>query len=83
MKKIIFGVILLEVVSDRKNTSYFHFDRPLNLVGYVSLYHILIVVSFSFRVNMLFLHLNCKMIVPSMGIMETWCNIRISGSNFN
>ena len=82
-KKIIFGVIELEVVSGWKNTSYFHFDCPLNLVRYVSSYHILTVVSFSFRANMLFLHLNCKMIVPGMGIMETWCNIRISGSNFN
>ncbi|KAE8714854.1 Deoxyhypusine synthase isoform 1 [Hibiscus syriacus] len=29
-----FGVLLLEVVSGRRNTSRFEFDRPLNLVGY-------------------------------------------------
>ncbi|MBA0748230.1 hypothetical protein Gogos_005075 [Gossypium gossypioides] len=40
-----FGVMVLEVVSGRKNSSHFEFDRPLNLVGYVSSYHILAVVS--------------------------------------
>ncbi|XWS65759.1 hypothetical protein CRYUN_Cryun05aG0141000 [Craigia yunnanensis] len=32
-----FGVMVLEVVSGQKNTSNFHFDLPLNLVGYVSI----------------------------------------------
>ncbi|XP_059656944.1 G-type lectin S-receptor-like serine/threonine-protein kinase CES101 [Cornus florida] len=29
-----FGVLVLEIVSGRKNTSFYHLDRPLNLIGY-------------------------------------------------
>ncbi|KAK6913047.1 Serine-threonine/tyrosine-protein kinase, catalytic domain [Dillenia turbinata] len=29
-----FGVLILEIVSGRKNTSFYHLDRPLNLIGY-------------------------------------------------
>lgn len=32
-----FGVLVLEIVSGRKNLNVYHQDRPLNLVGYVSL----------------------------------------------
>lgn len=31
-----FGVLVLEIVSGRKNSSFYQLDRPLNLVGYVS-----------------------------------------------
>ena len=31
-----FGVLLLEIVSGRKNYSNYHDERPLNLIGYVS-----------------------------------------------
>ncbi|XP_058073048.1 G-type lectin S-receptor-like serine/threonine-protein kinase At1g11330 [Magnolia sinica] len=31
-----FGVLLLEIVSGKKNTSFYHSDRSLNLLGYVS-----------------------------------------------
>ncbi|CAL5432054.1 unnamed protein product [Camellia sinensis] len=30
-----FGVLMLEIVSGRKNNSFYHVDEPLNLVGYV------------------------------------------------
>nr|DAD44698.1 TPA_asm: hypothetical protein HUJ06_002928 [Nelumbo nucifera] len=29
-----FGVLLLEIVSGRKNASFHHIDQPLNLMGY-------------------------------------------------
>lgn len=32
-----FGVLLLEIVSGRKNNSCYDTERPLNLVGYVSI----------------------------------------------
>ncbi|KAI8547011.1 hypothetical protein RHMOL_Rhmol07G0163300 [Rhododendron molle] len=33
-----FGVLILEIVSGRRNTSFYNADnRPLNLIGYVSL----------------------------------------------
>lgn len=32
-----FGVLLLEVLSGRKNNSFYDLEGPLNLVGYVSL----------------------------------------------
>ena len=31
-----FGVLLLEIVSGKKNNSCYHTEYPLNLVGYVS-----------------------------------------------
>lgn len=31
-----FGVLLLEIVSGRKNNSNYHFKDQLNLIGYVS-----------------------------------------------
>ena len=31
-----FGVLMLEIVSGRKNNSFYHVNGPLNLVGYVS-----------------------------------------------
>ena len=31
-----FGVLLLEIMSGMKNNSRYHFEYPLNLVGYVS-----------------------------------------------
>jgi hypothetical protein len=31
-----FGVLLLEIVSGKKNNRHYHFDYPLNLIGYVS-----------------------------------------------
>ena len=31
-----FGVLLLEIVSGQKNYSSYHFEWPLNLIGYVS-----------------------------------------------
>lgn len=34
-----FGVLVLEILSGRKNSSFFHADQPLNLIGYVSLLH--------------------------------------------
>ena len=30
-----FGVLLLEIVSGRKNTSFYDDDRPINLIGHV------------------------------------------------
>ena len=33
-----FGVLLLEIVSGRKNYSNYYYKRPLNLIGYVSLF---------------------------------------------
>lgn len=32
------GVIILEIISGKKNNKYYHLDNPLNLVGYVSLF---------------------------------------------
>lgn len=32
-----FGVLILEIVSGRRNNHLYHLDRPLNLIGYVSL----------------------------------------------
>ncbi|CAK9153262.1 unnamed protein product [Ilex paraguariensis] len=29
-----FGVLLLEIVSGRRNTTFYHLDRSLNLIGY-------------------------------------------------
>lgn len=34
-----FGVLVLEIVSGRRNNSFYNIDRPLNLIGYVSYYH--------------------------------------------
>ena len=31
-----FGVLLLEIISGKKNNSRYHFEYPLNLIGYVS-----------------------------------------------
>ena len=31
-----FGVLMLEIVSGKKNTSFYHVNGPLNLLGYVS-----------------------------------------------
>lgn len=31
-----FGVLLLEIVSSKKNHSNYHYEHPLNLIGYVS-----------------------------------------------
>ena len=31
-----FGVLLLEIVSGKKNNNHYHSDYPLNLIGYVS-----------------------------------------------
>ena len=31
-----FGILMLEIVSGRRTTSLQQFDRPLNLIGYVS-----------------------------------------------
>ena len=31
-----FGIILLEIISGKKNNSRFHSEDPLNLIGYVS-----------------------------------------------
>lgn len=32
-----FGVLVLEIVSGKKNNSCYHSERPLNLIGYVSI----------------------------------------------
>jgi hypothetical protein len=32
-----FGVLLLEIISGRKNTSFYNHDQALSLLGYVSL----------------------------------------------
>lgn len=31
-----FGVLVLEIVSGRRNNSFYNPERPLNLIGYVS-----------------------------------------------
>lgn len=31
-----FGVLLLDIVSGKKNNSHYHSEDPLNLIGYVS-----------------------------------------------
>ena len=31
-----FGVLLLEIISGKKNNSRYHFEDPLSLIGYVS-----------------------------------------------
>ena len=31
-----FGVLQLEIISGKKNNSQYHFEYPLNLIGYVS-----------------------------------------------
>ena len=31
-----FGVLLLEIISGKKNNSYYHSEYPLNLIGYVN-----------------------------------------------
>ena len=31
-----YGVLVLEIVSGRRSNNNFNFDRPLNLIGYVS-----------------------------------------------
>ena len=33
-----FGVMMLEIISGKKNTGFYQFDRCLNLLGYVSNY---------------------------------------------
>jgi hypothetical protein len=35
-----FGVLVLEIVSGRKNRGLLQIDPPLNLVGYVSSFHV-------------------------------------------
>lgn len=35
-----FGVLVLEIVSGRRNASFYHLDRLFNLIGYVSLFRI-------------------------------------------
>lgn len=40
-----FGVLLLEIVSGRKNNSCYDEERPLNLVGYVSVFYQIIYVD--------------------------------------
>ena len=32
-----YGILLLEIMSGKKNNSRYHFDHSLNLIGYVSL----------------------------------------------
>ena len=41
-----FGVLLLEIVSGRKNNSFYHSDPPINLVEYVSLECSIILVMY-------------------------------------
>lgn len=31
-----FGVLMLEIVSGRRNNSFYHIDGPFNLIAYVS-----------------------------------------------
>ena len=52
-----YGVLLLETVSSKKNNSLYHFESPLNLIGYV---------SFSLK-SSLFIHRTLNLIV------KIWC----------
>jgi hypothetical protein len=34
-----FGVLMLEIISGKKNSCIYHPERPINLAGYVSILH--------------------------------------------
>lgn len=36
-----FGVMLLEIISGKKNTSFYNHEEAINLLGYVSLYKLI------------------------------------------
>lgn len=43
-----FGVVLLEIISGKKNTGFYQAERPLSLLGYVSA-----ILTFHFRLLLL------------------------------
>lgn len=43
-----FGVLLLEVLSGKKNKGFLHPDHKLNLLGHVSIYKYIIVNKYHF-----------------------------------
>ena len=50
-----FGVLLIEILSGKKNNGRFDLDRPLNLVGYVSFSNYLLKFkTHTRRVNVIF-----------------------------
>jgi len=57
--------LLLEIVSGRRNTSFYDGDRFLNLIGHVSK------IGFTKFLFQLLLHVtNLTKILPGMGVME-------------
>lgn len=53
-----FGVLLLEIVSSKKNHSNYHYERPLNLIGYVSFLNPNLLPSYALGVRLIDLYRN-------------------------
>ncbi|RDX63699.1 Receptor-like serine/threonine-protein kinase SD1-8, partial [Mucuna pruriens] len=58
-----FGVMLLEIITGRRDTSNYNADHPLNLIGHVCK------ISFTILLFGLLFHVT-KLILTSMGVME-------------
>ena len=70
-----FGVLLLEIVSGRKNTSFYHNDQFLNLLGLVSNLIASFLKSSTVFCSSLYFgihgnHFNLTFIFPGMAIVE-------------
>ena len=53
-----FGVLLLEIVSGKKNHSNYHYERPLNLLGYVSCLNPNLLPSYALGIRLIDLYRN-------------------------
>lgn len=47
-----FGVLMLEIISGRKNTSFYNDEFSLGLLGYVSYSHALLLLPIRFRLRL-------------------------------
>ena len=64
-----YGVLLLEIVSSKKNNSRYHSEYPLNLIGYVSFP--LNSSKFIHEILNIIVNIVCTTgLVPSMVVME-------------
>ena len=64
-----YGVLLLEIVSSQKNNNLYHFESPLNLIGYVSFS--LKSSLFIHRISNLIVNILCTTgLVSGMAVME-------------
>ena len=76
-----FGVLMLEILSGRRNNSFYDINRPMTLVGYVSLELSLIFACVIDKNVLIFNFLNFNDTTTGMGIVVERCWARPYGSN--